>query len=366
MTNDERSPGDEGSQRGNMSDDGKDAFGFRVSSLPRHSSFVIRHSDSPDARILTVLRTSLAHIARSELATQLGMTPQELTAHIAGLRSAGYDIEEHPHFGYRLVAAPDRIIADDLAGMLDGVALARKILVFEKTDSTNNIAARLGHDGEAEGVAIFAEEQTAGRGRLGRRWESDARQGLWFSLLLRPRFSHALWTRLTTWAAVAIAEAIEGETACRTMIKWPNDVYIDGKKIVGILIESHFDKSQEGFAVLGIGVNVNQENFPPELAGRAASLRMASGAVFDRQKIAAAILRRLDVLYGGLEEGFSDIVAQAWSCGFLNGKWIQVTSGENLMEGTVERLDEYGALVLRLADGSESTISSGEVTLALR
>ena len=96
----------------------------------------------------------------------------------------------------------------------------------------------MAREGAAEGLVIFAETQTAGRGRLGRRWESDSHKGLWFSVLLRPRFSTALWTRIATWAAVAIAEAIEAETACRAQIKWPNDIYIGGKKVTGILIES--------------------------------------------------------------------------------------------------------------------------------
>jgi len=317
------------------------------------------------AGILRTLRASPQHIPCAELAAHLRLTTWIIAEQIVELRAVGYDIEEHPHYGYRFVAAPDRLIADDLTGMLEGVRLAERILVFEKTGSTNDMAAAMGRSGEKEGLVIFAETQTAGRGRLGRRWESGLRQGLWFSLLLRPAFSQAFWTRLTTWAAVAIAEAIEAETGCKTAIKWPNDIYIDGKKVAGILIEGHFDKSHDGFAVLGIGINVNQDQFPPELAGKAASLKMVAGHPLDRQKIASSILRNLDARYPELDTGFAPILASANQRSFLNGKWIQAVAGEVLTEGMAERLDDQGGLVLRLADGSETVISSGEVTLRI-
>ncbi len=321
-------------------------------------------NQSVDSGILRILRASASHVPGPELARELRAGPQIIASQIAELRAAGYDIEEHPHFGYRLISSPDRLIACDLAGMLSGVALLREILVFEATDSTNNVAARMGREGAAEGLVIFAETQTAGRGRIGRRWESDSHKGLWFSLLLRPAFSTALWTRLATWAAVAIAEAIETETACRTKIKWPNDIYIEGKKVTGILIENYVDAAVtqgKGFAVLGIGVNVNQERFPAGLQATAASLRMMAGRAFDRQKIAAAILRNFDRWHSRLESGFGDVVAAAESRSFLNGKWIQAREGDAVIEGQALRLDKHGGLVLRLADGSERAISSGEV-----
>lgn len=323
-------------------------------------------TDNIHTAILRALRAAPHHISRAELASQLHLTPQALSGEIASLKSAGYDIEEHPHLGYRFIAAPDRLIADDLTGMLDHTALVRNILVFEKTGSTNDLAATMGRNGEPHGLVIFAEEQTSGRGRLGRRWTSDPHQGLWFSLLLRPRFSPTFWTRLTTWAAVAIAEAIEHETGCKTAIKWPNDIYIGGKKAVGILIEGHFDKSQEGFVVLGIGVNVNHDRFPTEIADTAVSLKMAAGHPLDRQKMAAAILRKLDALYPLLDEDFATIVAHANECSFLNGKWIQAISGQLVTQGKATRLDEHGGLVLALADGTETTLSSGEVKLIIR
>jgi BirA family biotin operon repressor/biotin-[acetyl-CoA-carboxylase] ligase len=315
-----------------------------------------------DTGILQALRAAEGHLSCAELARELRITPETIAAQLAELKTAGYDIEEHPHFGYRLISAPDRLIASDLSGMLEGVRLAREILVFEKTDSTNDVAARMGREGAAEGLVIFAEAQTAGRGRLGRRWESDSHQGLWFSLLLRPRFPTALWTRIATWAAVAIAEAIESETSCRALIKWPNDIFVEGKKVTGILIENYFDTSQNGFAILGVGVNVNHTQFPPELEGKAASLRMVAGHSFDRQKIATAIVRSLDRLHAQMETAFDHIIAAAESRSLLKGKWIQTRAGDTVIEGQVLHLDDQGGLVIRLANGSQQTVTSGEVT----
>jgi BirA family biotin operon repressor/biotin-[acetyl-CoA-carboxylase] ligase len=319
--------------------------------------------NATDSGILKILRAASQHIPTTEMAAQLQTAPEQIAARIAELQAAGYDIEIHPHFGCKLIAAPDRLIADDLAAMLDGISLAREVLVFESTPSTNDLAARMGREGAAEGVVIFAESQTAGRGRLGRRWESDARMGLWFSLLLRPDFSSALWTRLTTWAAVAVAEAVEAVTGCKAGIKWPNDIYIGGKKVTGILIESHFGKSREGFAVVGIGVNVNHEQFPPEIAERAGSLRLACGHPLDRQQLATTLLRRLDVLHPLLKNDFAELVARAEKRSILHGQRIEIRAGETVLAGRVERLDADGGIVLRTDGGGEVSVCSGEVTV---
>src|SRR5438067_918384 len=290
---------------------------------------------SLDARILRSLRLASAPVSVEQLASEGHVRPEETIARIGELRAAGYEIEENPQRSFRLVSTPDRLIADDIASRIgEGCRLAREVLVFEKTQSTNDVAARLGHSGAGEGVVVFAETQTAGRGRLGRKWESASREGLWFSVLLRPRLQLRAWPRLPTWAAVAVAEGIEEIIACRAMIKWPNDIFIGGKKIAGILIESHPDEDRrENFAVVGIGINVNQTHFPEPLTAKASSLReIAGGALLDRQQIAAAVLRRLDALYQKLsDDAFPELLAAAESRSFLRGRWVeaQIASGAN-------------------------------------
>jgi BirA family biotin operon repressor/biotin-[acetyl-CoA-carboxylase] ligase len=244
--------------------------------------------------------------------------------------------------------------------------MIREITVFEETDSTNERAAQLGRSGVAPGIAIFAERQTAGRGRFGRRWESSGHRGLWFSLLLRPELPVEHWARLTTWAAVGVATAIEQSVGVKVEIKWPNDLQIRGGKIAGILTETIFDAGTKPFAVVGIGVNVNHElaDFPPELVGKAGSLRIAAERTFDRSALAVEILRALDERFSALSSRFPSLVEEAAQRSVLLGEWIAVRAGASLVEGVATGLDREGQLLLRVGDGEIRTLTAGEVSLS--
>ncbi len=246
--------------------------------------------------------------------------------------------------------------------------IGREIVVLEETGSTNDAAAQHGRAGAAEGLVIFAERQTAGRGRLGRVWESAAHQGLWFSMLLRPQWEQAHWSRLTTWAAVAVARGLEAaQPGCRASIKWPNDIHLSGKKGVGILCESV--AGPDGYAVIGIGVNVNQtiDEFPPELRLKATSLREMAGpgaALLDRHAVAATLLRELDALYPAVQHGFERIVAEAQARSILMGRRITIHDPLSTEEACAEALEPDGGLRVRRDDGSTRVVSGGEVTLS--
>lgn len=318
-----------------------------------------------DARLLTTLRASAVHLPATDLAAQLAAPLTRIETRLADLRGAGFEIEEQPGLGFRLLGSPDRLIADDLHARLGPSALVREIVVFEETGSTNDLALRRGRAGAPGGLAIFAERQTAGRGRFGRRWESASHRGLWFSLLLRPALPPPLWPRLTTWAAVALAEAIEQALALPAAIKWPNDVFLGGKKVAGILAESGTDEAGEPFAVVGLGVNVNHEagDFPVELSGRASSLRLAAGRVIDRPAFAAALLRALEARLPQLGDSFHEIIAAATARSVLLGRHIQVQAGPAMLAGRAEALEPDGRLLLRASDGTLHRLSAGEVTL---
>ncbi len=251
----------------------------------------------------------------------------------------------------------DSLHAGELQEALRDCALLREIIVLEETTSTNDIAMKQGRAGAASGLVVFAERQTAGRGRHSRQWLSPSRQGLWFSLLLRPKIPRREWACVTTWAAVCIAEALDQFVSTPHMIKWPNDVFLEGRKIAGILAESDAE-----FVVLGIGVNVNQQQFPPDLREKATSLRLASGGHFDRQKIASSILRRLDERSAQLDENFPQIVQAATSRSMILGRSVEVSAGSSVLRGTAESLDAEGALQIRTDDGTLISVSSGEVT----
>src|SRR5580765_2174772 len=191
-----------------------------------------------DAKILSALRSAEnGGVSGADLSQKLGITRAAIWARIEELRKLGYDIEASPHDGYRLRNDPDLLVADDLMARLgDAEVIGRDIRVFQETTSTNDVIEKLARDGVKEGVVVFAESQTKGRGRLGRKWTSPAGKGLWFSVLLRPELRPQEATQLTV-AATTLVRAIRGQTGLKPEIKWPNDILIGGKKITGILTE---------------------------------------------------------------------------------------------------------------------------------
>ena len=194
---------------------------------------------------------------------------------------------------------PDGLVAEELQADLASGVIGREIVVLEQTGSTNDAILQIANANSKEGLVVFAEHQTAGRGQRGNRWESAAGKGLWFSILLRPKIDLASSPQLTAWAAQAVSGAIQNEFSLTPTIKPPNDVQIDGRKIAGVLVEMRAQEKAAHLAIAGIGVNVNQsrEDFPKELQSRAISLAMALGKQIDRQSFAVALLRKLDRTY---------------------------------------------------------------------
>lgn len=322
-----------------------------------------------DAALIGALRRATVHFPRTELAALLRTDTETVAARIDELRAAGFEIDERPGLGYRLVSSPDRLIADDLRARLGPVPFIRDILVFAETDSTNQRAIELGAGGSAGGIAVFAERQTAGRGRFGRHWESAAHLGLWFSILLRPELPIESWSRLTTWAAVVVADAIEAATGLSVAVKWPNDLEINGRKLAGILIEMQTDRAGQHFAVAGIGVNVNHaaEDFPEELQARATSLRLASRRSIDRAELAAAILRTMNDRAAEIHDAtFPKLLAEATRRSSLLGKQVALQTAAERIEGYAEGLAPDGRLLIRLPNGALEVFGSGEATILSR
>lgn len=256
----------------------------------------------------------------------------------------------------------DELDAAELQIRLGKCGLVHRVHVEASTGSTNDLAARMAREGAAEGLLVLAEEQTAGRGRLGRRWEAASGESLCFSLVLRPGFDLPIWPRLTTWAAVAVAQALEEVAGAPAMVKWPNDIYFGERKCVGILTETFIDQGR--FAVLGIGVNVGQRDFPEEIRDKACSLLQVCGRRLQRADVVCAILQRLHNSYFLLENGFCEIVAEAEVRSFLKGRTVHVEIGGSVLSGVAHSLDSNGGLILIREDGGFERIGSGEVALS--
>jgi BirA family biotin operon repressor/biotin-[acetyl-CoA-carboxylase] ligase len=193
----------------------------------------------------------------------------------------------------------DRLVADELRATLGKCRVGNQLVVVEEARSTNDIAWEAADRGAAEGFVVFAERQTAGRGQYGRSWESAPYQGLWFSVLLRPPITLNESPRLTSMLAGVAAATIIEETGCAASIKAPNDIYVAGRKIAGILVEGRTAGDRRYVAVAGMGVNVNQtlEDFPADLRATAGSLQMATGRQIQRGHLAIALLRKLETDY---------------------------------------------------------------------
>lgn len=321
-----------------------------------------------DAQILIALRAAdNGGVSGAELSQELGISRAAIWARIEELRQLGYEIEASPVLGYRLVSSPDVLHADDLLARLGKTkVVGRDIRVFEQTTSTNDVVEKLARDGVKEGVVVFAESQTKGRGRLGRVWTSPTRKGLWFSILLRPDLRPQETTQLTVAAATALWRAIHEETGLAPEIKWPNDILIRGRKVVGILTELSAEVDRVKHVTLGVGVDVNltANEFPVELRKIATSLRIESGELVSRADLATTILRELDRDYARVCAGKFSEVADEWEehCSTI-GQRVVISMGDRRLRGRAESLDDDGALRLRTEHGRLERIIGGDVTL---
>lgn len=290
---------------------------------------------------------------------------RQLQDELAELQQLGYTIESHPHFGYRLLGTPDRLTADEIKAQLKTSLIGSEILVFEETASTNDVVEQLAKSGAREGLVVFAESQSKGRGRHGRAWASPRGKGLWFSVLLRPKLPLAAASRITVAASVAVARAIRQSCGVDARIKWPNDVTVKGRKLAGILVEAGTHVPRNDYLVLGIGIDVNctAEDFPSEVAKIATSLQIETGRPQDRVALAAGVLAALDESYRAALADF-ETIADEWAqlCTTL-GKQIVVTMGQRRIEGFAQALDGDGALLLRRDNGQSERILGGDLAV---
>lgn len=322
----------------------------------------------PDAVILSALRgAGGTACSGADLAKRLGISRAAVWARIEELRRLGYEIAASPHQGYVLRGAPDKLHADDLISRLPARRIiGRDIQVFQETASTNLVVERMGRDNLAEGAVVFAESQTEGRGRLGRRWHSPAGKGLWFSVLLRPPLPPQAATQLTVISAVAVARAIERETGLQPGIKWPNDIVFGAAKCAGILLELSAELDHIRYVVLGIGIDVNLAagEIPEGLRGLMTSLSTEAGAPIDRPALAVAVLRELDHAYSRLRAGDFHELGDEWMrrCATL-GRRVVIHTGGRRVGGMAEALDDEGALLVRTEHGRLERIIGGDVTL---
>jgi len=319
---------------------------------------------TPEAQVLAFLAEGGDDYTSGEaLSGKLGLSRAAVWKYVEGLRARGYRIDAVPARGYRLVEIPDRLSALELFPLLGTRELGQTLHHFEELPSTNQTAFALAGQGAAHGEVVIAEAQTAGRGRRGRSWITLPGKGLSLSVILRPQLPPQRAPELTLVAAVALAEALT-DAGAAAGIKWPNDVQLEGRKVAGILTEMSAEPDQVHFVVLGIGVNLNgsAQDFPEELRGQLTSLAAERGSAVPRALFTAALLARLESWLDRHEsEGF-EVVREAWKARSTTlGAQVMVRAEGRVTEGRAVDIDEGGALLLRLEDGSVTRILAGDV-----
>ncbi|WP_249899574.1 biotin--[acetyl-CoA-carboxylase] ligase [Paenibacillus sp. PK3_47] len=242
-----------------------------------------------------------------------------------------------------------------------------KITRLQTVASTQEEAKRLAEQGAPEGTVVMAEEQTGGRGRMGRKWHSPPGKGIWMSVVLRPELPLSLTPQLTLLAGVAVCRAIREVTGVQAGIKWPNDLLAGGRKICGILLESCLREGGLHYCIAGIGISVNlkPEDYPAELAGVGTSLLIEGGGIpVDRSRLAEAVLHELEYWYAVyMEKGFEPIRRRWEEMSVTLGREILLSASEGKNGGTAVGLDDSGALLLKDASGRVTAVLSGEIEM---
>jgi len=305
-------------------------------------------------------------ISGTKLADELGTSRSAVWRFVQQLRGMGVEIVGHPATGYRLKSVPDLLLPDFLKPLVKGTIFTERIHHYFRVGSTNAEAMSAAAQGEAEGSVFVAEEQTAGRGRGGHSWLSEKSAGIYCSVLLRPEMSPAQTLALSLAAGLAVRAAVEDVTGLIADLRWPNDVLLAGKKFCGILIEMNAEPTRVRHLVLGMGINVNQNSFPPALKNEATSLRLASGRAWSRLELAAVLLKSLHREYCALAEkrsAIGEIVRRfEQASSMARAKQVHVEE-EGGYEGVTEGLDERGFLRVRTAYGMRTLISGGVRTI---
>ena len=308
-----------------------------------------------------------AYVSGEDMSRRLGISRAGVWKAIQALRGEGYEIDSAPNRGYRLLSSPDRVREGELAGPLAGCLVGSSLACLDVIDSTNTECKRRAMAGAPEGLVVIAEEQTGGRGRRGRSFQSPRGTGLYLSALLRPRLEPEEVTDFTAWTAVAVCDGIQAACGVRPRIKWTNDIVMNGKKLVGILTELGLESETNAldYLVPGIGINVNQqpEDFSPDIRDMAASLAMVLGHPVRRTELAAQVILALDRMYRVFPREKGRYLEQYRADCLTPGNQVQLITPASRQEAKALAIDDDFRLVVELPDGTRRALSSGEVSV---
>lgn len=315
-------------------------------------------------RILKCLREAEDYVSGQELCQMLDVSRTAVWKVMNQLKDEGYVIDAVKNKGYKMVQTPDLVTAEEIESLLETSWAARPVAYEEEQESTNQTAKMLAEQGASHGTLVVAERQISGRGRRGRPWHSPKGSGVWMSILLRPQIHPMSASMLTLVSAMAVYDAISSRVeGCA--IKWPNDIVIDGRKVCGILTEMSSELDTIHYVVIGIGINVNTDDFPEDIAAVAASMHVITGQYYKRAEIIADIWKAFEKYYDlFLQTENLSLMVDEYNQRLVNmERKVYIEERGTRYEGVAKGIDSEGALLIEKPDGTTTSVISGEVSV---
>ena len=312
-----------------------------------------------------MLRESNDYVSGQQLCEKLGVSRTAVWKAINQLKEEGYQVEAVRNRGYHIVESPDVISKEEIVSMIDTNWAGQEVYYYNITDSTNIRAKQLGDEGAPHGTLVTADQQSAGRGRRGRGWESPPGCSVYMSILLRPDIPPVKAPMLTLVMALSVAGSLKDCTDLDVQIKWPNDIILKGKKLVGILTEMSTEIDYINHVVIGVGINVNMEYLPEGIRDKATSLRLATGHVVRRSELIASTMKQFERYYGlFLESRNLESMREEYNQLLVNrGKEVRILGGKEEYNAVALGINSEGELLVRREDGSEEAVFAGEVSV---
>lgn len=319
------------------------------------------------AEILKMLRESGEYVSGQQICEKFGVSRTAVWKVISQLKEEGYEVEAVRNKGYRIVRTPDVITAEEMKSLFAEKTTwaGQNIFYYKEIDSTNIQAKRLGEDGKPHGTLVLADRQSDGRGRRGKTWSSPPNENIYMTLLLRPGFEPAKAPMLTLVMAHSVAKALKKVTDLDVQIKWPNDIIVQGKKLVGILTEMSTEIEFIHYVIIGVGININLCEFPEEIKSMATSLRMEMGKRIKRAPIIVEIMKQFEQDYEQfLKDGDLSSIQEEYNYLLVNrNREIRVLGVQKPYKAIACGINRMGELLIQKEDGTKETIYAGEVSV---
>lgn len=301
------------------------------------------------------------YLTSLEIQSAIDISETQVTDQIQNLRDKGYVIDS-TNSGFRLTGVPNLLLPYEIKKNLHTKFLGKNIHFFKEVDSTNDVARELAREGAEEGTIVVAESQRSGKGRRGKKWISPS-GGVWMTIILRPDIEPVKAPQLTLVTGVAVAETLDQECGLNIGIKWPNDILIGDKKVSGILTEVETKKGEVDYVLVGIGIDLNMDisNFPPDLRGGATSLKAELDREIQGAELVQRFLQRFEILYSKFKDGeFREILTEWRKLSSTIGKYVEVHKKGRTVYGEAVGVNKDGKLILELDDGTLRKVVSGE------